>query len=237
MKLNDIKKLSRQEFVERYPFVQRRDYFTGKPLFWVEDDEAVKSGYQKTGDPCLEFYTDDWNGWNDILLCWAEKVREVFIQMPKESQDALYITDLKEKYGYLRIYLSGWLKEPFDKINDYCSMVESLSKYKCYSCGHLGVSGKKSYVSYCSTSGWVMYLCKTCAKKDTYRWIKDYGIKKEYIEKVEKANPHINLYKSVFNQDWERYSGKGYTTVSTYEDGKKITRKLYFKDLLDLKDD
>ena len=35
-----------------------------------------------------------------------ESIREVYITMPKEIQDDFYITEIKEKYGELRIYFS-----------------------------------------------------------------------------------------------------------------------------------
>ena len=140
MTLNEIKKLSPNEFAERYPFVQRRAWDKEKMEYyldyWTEEDEAVKCGYRKAGEPCLEFY-NDWHGWTDLLLCWAEKVREVFITMPKKTQDALYITELKEKYGSIRMLLTGIVEKPFDKINQYNYMLEHLSQYTCIYCGKI----------------------------------------------------------------------------------------------------
>ena len=42
----------------------------------------------------------DFHGWNSLIFCWAEKVREVFInngdgRIPED----VFITDIKEKYG------------------------------------------------------------------------------------------------------------------------------------------
>ena len=83
MKISEIKKLTPHEFAERYPFLQYRGWDTDKMEYykdyWGPEDDAVKSGYCKAGEPVMVVYQDDFPGWNSLILCWAEKVREVFI--------------------------------------------------------------------------------------------------------------------------------------------------------------
>lgn len=183
MILDEIKKLTPHEFAERYPFVQRRAWDIEKMEYyldyWTEEDEAVKSGYHKAGEPCLEFY-NDWHGWTDLLLCWAEKVREVFITMQKEVQDTLYITELKEKYGSIRIYLTGILKKPFDKINQYNLMLEHLSQYTCINCGKLTKSSNSKKLFCFDESYYGQSLCKKCAKKEYYSYKSKKSFKDAY---------------------------------------------------------
>ena len=133
MKISEIKKLTPHEFAERYPFLQHRGWDTDKMEYykdyWEPEDEAVKSGYHKVGDPVMEVYQDDFYGWNILILCWAEKVREVFINNGDgKIPEGVFITDIKEKYGTLRISFNygSYFKPPYEKIDDLC--------YKYYKC-------------------------------------------------------------------------------------------------------
>ena len=114
--------------------------------YWGPEDDAVKSGYEVAGDPVMEVYRDDFHGWNSLILCWAEKVREVFVNNGDgKIPEGVFITDIKEKYGTLRISFNygSYFKPPYEKINDLIYMVEHLSKYCCYQCGHIGRSSNE----------------------------------------------------------------------------------------------
>lgn len=229
MKLEDIKKLSRKEFAERYPFVQVRDWDR-------ETLKTFKATYGENGEPQLYFYTDSNSGWNNLLLIWAENVRKVLETMPKDSWDSFYIVDLKQKYGLLDLTLNGYLEEPYDKINEYCSMLRHLSEFFCPVCDNFGIAGKKNLVSYKSRGSWIEYYCRKCAKKITYQNIKDYGIKKDYFLKWLHSNPHFNMYKDIFNQEWERNVGSWKYSITTWDsDGKhrkEIDCREFFKDIV-----
>lgn len=168
MKLNEIKKLSRKEFADRYPFVHTR--------FWNRDKMEYELGYYdedigydiKKGDEVLEFY-GNWHGWNDLLLCWAEKVREVFITMPKSSQDNLYIVEMKEKYGSLRMSLTGIIQSPYDKINEYIYMLEHMSRFTCLYCGKITKSSNGKKIFSWSNGYYSPCICKKCAKKEYFK--------------------------------------------------------------------
>lgn len=236
MTLEEIKKLSRKEFGERYPFVIVREHVkdeeSGKWVlrksYWEEDqpEEDIKKG-----DPCLEFYIDDWYGWNDILLCWAEKVKPIFDQMPKETQDAFYIEQLKEKYGDMRLYVPR-LEEPFDKINDYTTMVEHLSTYTCFQCGHLTKSSDGKRLFTWSTTGyWVSLFCKKCARKFMFRnpYRKD---KKTFLTCL-RSHPHFNLNNHVFDELYRKVEGKWEIILERYSKEGTTRRILNSKELLE----
>ena len=157
MKLNELKKLDKKELVERFPYLQMRDYH-GDPAF---DDD--------TGEPILEGGANSW-GWNDIILCWAEKVKPIYEQMPQDAKDRFYVTQLKEKYGDMRLYLSGYPTGPFAKISEYTTMVEHLSTFTCIRCGHITKSSdNKKLFAYSTRGGWITITCKKCARKDMFR--------------------------------------------------------------------
>lgn len=236
MTINEIKKLTSHEFAERYPFLQlrrwdpeTRAYNLG---FWSEEDGNIR---HNIGDPIMMFYKDDFHGWNSLILCWAEKVREVFINNGDgKIPDDIFLTDIKEKYGSLRISFNYGFKAPYEKINELTSMAEHLSYYWCYCCGHIGrTSNEKKLVSYCSKGYWVSYQCKKCAKKKSWQNIKEYGIEPEYYKKWLHSNPHFNMYKDIFDQDYERDEGDWFVRLSTYSNGKETFRKVDCHELIE----
>lgn len=226
MKIEDIKKLTPHEFAERYPFLQLRKWNTEKEAYykayWKADDDAVKSGYQETGNPVMVFYKDDFYGWNSLILCWAEKVREVFINNIRKIPNEIFLTDIKEKYGSLRISFNYGFKAPYEKINELTAMAEHLSYYWCYCCGHIGrTSNEKKLASYCSKGYWISYQCKKCAKKKSWQNIKEYGIEPKYYRKWLHSNPHFNMYKDIFDHDYERYEGDWFVRRTEWQDENK----------------
>ena len=90
----------------------------------------------------------DW-GWYPILTEFLEKIYPI---LEKENGfDEFYITQIKEKWGSLRIYVSAATDEIFDIIDE----TEDLSEHLCEICGT-----KDDLVI---TSGWVKTYCKDCA--------------------------------------------------------------------------
>jgi hypothetical protein len=106
-------------------------------------------------DRNLRHYYKDRLGWSD------EKVEE-FIQRDLEKKEfreefrkpppQLVFTQIKEKYGTLRVYHSGG--------DEYCegiiAMAEQMSSVTCEDCG---VPGKVR------NGGWIRTLCDTCSER------------------------------------------------------------------------
>lgn len=233
MKINEIKKLTPFEFAERYPFLQFRRWDRDERKYykdyWTAEDESVKDGYRKIDEPVMEFYRDDFHGWNELILCWAEKVREVFLNNGDgKIPDNVWLTDIKEKFGTLRISFNYGVnfKSQYSKINDLTYMAEHLSAFWCYYCGHIGrSSNEKKLVTYRSKGYWISYCCRDCAKKNSWQNIKLYKIKDSYWKKWLHSNPHFNMYKDIFNQDYERESGDWFVRLKSY-DGEKETSRI-----------
>jgi predicted RNA-binding Zn-ribbon protein involved in translation (DUF1610 family) len=206
MKLAEIKKLNIHEFVERYPFVQTVSV-RGEKCFYKEDyDDGTKAG-----DPMVEFGPGhDFGGWTDILLCWAEKVKPYYDKMPADMKENFYIMDLKEKYGDMRLYLSGYPTGEFEKIKEYTDMVEHLSTFTCLQCGHISRASKADKLLTWRTYGWISYYCKNCAKKYLRRDNKEYGVK------MSKAK-----FKQAFNDTFKRIEGDWFARFITYNGDKE----------------
>jgi hypothetical protein len=207
MTLSELKKLDRKELAKRFPFLQSRNW-KGELTFYDEDigDDI------KIGDPILAGGADTW-GWNDIVLCWAEKVKPYFDKMPKETQDNFYISELKEKYGSMRLYLTGEPTGPYEKISEYTHMVEHLSYYTCIHCGKLSKSSNgKKLLTWRSAGYWVAYFCKNCAKKRLYEDIKNYGVNDKWKNSHKKG-----LIKSIFKDEYFREEGDWFSRIIKYD--------------------
>lgn len=221
MKLSEIKKLSRKEFVARYPFLQirewDRDTLKWKLAFYEEADPDRNI---EVGDPYLEFYIDDWHGWSDILLCWAEKVKPYFDKMPKEVQDKFYISELKEKYGDMRLYIG--IPDGFEKISEYTYMVEHLSRYTCLRCGKITTSSdNKKLLTWRTRGYWISYDCKKCAREYMFQDIQSYGRKSGWTNKM------------IFDQERKREEGDWFCRIIGYGESSKIEYKYDCRELLE----
>lgn len=198
MKLSEIKKLSIKEFAERYPFAQVRNY-KDELCYYEEDSE-----YHKKGDPILEFGPNNgFGGWTDLLYCWAEKVKPYYDKLSKKVKESFHITELKEKYGDMRLYLSCF---PTEEIKKYTDMAEHLSTYTCLNCGHLTKSsnGKKLFI-WRTKGHWVSYNCKDCAKKWLRNDNKDYNIKMDKEE-----------FKQFFSDSYKKVEGDWFARFTCY---------------------
>ncbi len=216
MTLVEIKKLSKKQLAERYPFVVSRDY-NGK--LYNDTD----------GEPHIELF---FGGWTDILFCWAEKVKPIFDSMPEKDKNDFYIMELKEKFGGMRLYTTYDPTGPFSKINEYTHMVEHLSYYTCLNCGKITQnSSRKKLVAWKSKGGWITYNCKQCAKKRVYDDVKTYGVSNKYFKKWLHQKPSCcNIITQLFRDryiredtDWVSKivlydkSGKHYYTYDCHE--------------------
>jgi len=80
------------------------------------------------------------NGWFDII-------ENLLIELTKLGKQDLYITQLKEKFGTLRVYLSYYVPEAENLVKE----AEKASETACEICGKEGKL---------ITSGWYSVRCK-----------------------------------------------------------------------------
>lgn len=119
---------------ERFPFLIPRNVFTGDVV------EGSKNHYIGDDLPC---------GWSRLFLLYCKTIS--YIMTWQQAQE-LRFTDVKEKYGTLRI---SHLGAP-EIVNSITYMYEAYSKNICSKCG--------KYSSRV-TDGWITYLCSNCAKE------------------------------------------------------------------------
>lgn len=66
------------------------------------------------------------------------------------------VTDIKEKWGQLRIYDNGVPEGIYREMEEVLSFFESLSYYTCFYCGN---------VSNTHSTGWILPVCRICAEE------------------------------------------------------------------------
>ena len=89
-------------------------------------------------------------GWHGLIAdCFAD-LQEVLkvAKLPADKELAPRIVDIKEKYGSLRILLSGFVldDEKNEQIMDIISHYEDLSMRVCETCGKPGKLTRKGWI-------------------------------------------------------------------------------------------
>ena len=160
-----------KKLVEKYPFLIPRNVCTG---------EIVKD-YDYS-------YIEGFNyGWKDIFLEYCENILPWYNSLDEESKKQFYFTELKEKYGQMRIYTS-FTSEEERKAND---IVLNKSKWTCYNCGKKPRDSKHNHVIW-TNRGYIIHLCKECALKSC-----DYDkkkLKKWFSRKTHDKKFYIKSY-------------------------------------------
>ncbi len=132
-----------KQLVQKYPYLQPFDAWTGKPDEDYEFDCFV-------GD-------SSWlpAGWVRLFLMLVKELKPHVDHA--NLTDKFYFLDVKEKYGTMRIHATYITESASLVMNLY----ESFSKYICESCGDYSTR---------VTTGWISHLCDNCVKAhDNYK--------------------------------------------------------------------
>ena len=128
----------------KYPFLA----WYGDPLY---------TGYNEDGEPDYSFTWEDElpTGWRKAFCpkMWDE-LKEILER--HNYLNEFRFTQIKEKYGTLRIYNNGAPEEVYDEIEDWENKYENLSEEVCIHCGK-----PSKYM----TLGWITFVCEDCAKE------------------------------------------------------------------------
>lgn len=108
---------------------------------------------------CMAFGIEFDNGWYDILnnLCFEIDQHEKNVLNEKSSRynkdyERVKFDQIKEKFGQLRVYMSGG----DDYVRGLINMAEAVSYCVCEECGNKGKPNDK---------GWIATLCEKCRKE------------------------------------------------------------------------
>ena len=126
--------------VKKYPFLYPVNVWTGER---VQDYDFSCYRGDKYELP---------QGWSKLFLLMCKHLLPVIQSTP--HADKFYFTELKEKYGTMRVYTSYTT----DEISKILDIYESYSRYICSICGEKAT--KETY-------GWVSFICDNCAKEES----------------------------------------------------------------------
>lgn len=103
----------------------------------------------------IAFGFDCADGWFNILLECSIAIENEINKLPLDEQVYCYATQVKEKYGTLRFYMSGYN----ETIEEIISVAEGKTFVTCEVCGEPGKLRGDS---------WVRTLCEKHAIEDGY---------------------------------------------------------------------
>lgn len=174
------------QLVAKYPYLIPRNVWTGEK----EEDYDYSYIHGQYELP---------TGWNRLFLLLCKELLPHIVA--SKLKDKFYFTQIKEKYGTMRVYTSC-LPDAADNIIGY---YESFSKYVCFICGQFA----KYY-----TTGWVAYYCENCSPRreaSMHRLCKQSCYTARYYTKTEdyvirkSFRPLIKTYKYVKNMTDEQF--------------------------------
>jgi hypothetical protein len=93
------------------------------------------------------------DGWFQLLYDLSQKLEELILKMPEDERSAIRASQVKEKYGTLRFYMTLETDEMYKAIQE----AEKLSARTCEECGEPG----KTYVF----NSWYYTRCEECFSK------------------------------------------------------------------------
>ena len=94
-------------------------------------------------------------GWKDLILEASLSIENIIVnKFPKDLIEEIYATQVKEKFGGLRFYMTYY----DDDIDAIIKKAETKSTSTCEVCGNLA-SRKVN-------GGWIQTLCRTHGEKD-----------------------------------------------------------------------
>ncbi len=121
--------------------------FNDFPNLYRDKDESLSKTLI-----CWGFSFDD--GWNDLVYDLSAKLEECILRMPEEKRGDYRAVQAKEKFGFLRFYMTIETKE----MSDLIAEAERKSAITCEICGSEKGEMRK-------TGGWLRTLCLECKRK------------------------------------------------------------------------
>jgi hypothetical protein len=103
-------------------------------IFETIEDEQNKMSRGEMFMP-IAFYFECGDGWADLLVELCEGIQKHIQTLPPEAVSELVALQVKEKYGTLRFYVSG-----YDKTLD--KLIEDASKKSSVTCETCGAPGE-----------------------------------------------------------------------------------------------
>ena len=188
------------ELLVKYPFLRFLPEDPGSP---DNDADQLEVNYYKTWDG---------TGWEDLWKHrYLPRLFKLYDSWDEEKRKSFQFTDVKSKYGEMRIYTTVSTGE--DSLE---GIAESLSGWICERCGE-EPRNPGGYREIWTTKGWIMNLCKHCM----YRELLVHGGDAVAGERMDKdtANKELAKLHHVAEKGfgYTRFSQKGTVNVKFRE--------------------
>ena len=158
--------MTNEELINRYPWLTPRNRFTDQPY---KNEEYLYTE--------LDNMPDGWRKAFGEQMC--EEMNDEMLTWPKKEYDGFRITQIKEKWGALRVYVNYGSEKLYDIIAKYTT----TSRVTCLQCGR-----PARWIS----RGWIAPWCDDCAVKrlkdynlDDDQFLDEYYSIQDYYEKEE----------------------------------------------------
>lgn len=163
-----------KKLCEKYPFLT----WYGNPLY---------IGYTEEDGPDYSYTWEDElpEGWRKAFCpqMWDE-LKEILER--HNYLDKFRFTQIKEKYGTLRLYNNGAPEEAYNEIEDWEDKYDRLSEKTCINCGK-----PAKYTSL----GWISPWCEDCAKEINDYFIDIDDLDDYYLAPIDQRSKFIKTFK------------------------------------------
>lgn len=185
-----------KKLLEKYPFLIHRNVFSGEACYQTEEENLKYNWY------------NEWNdyGWEKIWKRFMQELFKEYDKLPDEAKEKFAIWDSKEKYGTLRVSLSGYT----EGMQEAETILHFMSSVTCQNCGKQPRDSKGNHLIW-TTKGWIINLCKDCLKKEELSTSFKPLSKKDQKEFKEYVKSCRNKSQKYFNTT--RWTGKIRTTT------------------------
>ena len=113
-------------------------------------------------ESCMYFGFEHGDGWFQIIYDLSGKLEKLILQLPENEREQYYASQVKEKLGTLRFYMSTETDEMEEAIRE----AEDLTEKTCEWCSKEGELRNENY--------WYITLCDDCLqarRKEREKWI------------------------------------------------------------------
>lgn len=187
------------KLIKKFPFLEIQGYY------------PKRLPYKKRYDSTWLDYLPA--GWRDVFgLEFCDNLKSILKR--GHCLRKFRFLDIKEKYGLLRVEYSAIPSKIADEVYDWENYYEDMSSMVCPNCGQ--------FTSF-MTTGWVSYLCWSCAEKKTAKirltW-KDIPSRTLYRNgtTIKKPSPLTDAMQIIWpeqNEDWPEQNEEEQTNYDT----------------------
>ena len=183
--------------LKKYPFLVIENFNDCEPVYETEEEKISKNWYK-------EF---DGYGWEDLWKRYLKHLFEWYDQQSEDVKKSFRFTEVKEKFGELRIYTDGVGSEDLECIAEW------LSSVTCQFCGKVTMDeDDPRCFKIWRSGGWITNMCEECAKK--------------YQREMVERDRLDSLMLKVRTFGYRRYNKDGVRFVRYEDDGNGWLKKI-----------